>query len=277
MIDERTLPSQLDAAVGGASIDLHRLTATAERSGRRIRRRHRVAAFVGTAALTAGVLSTAGWLASDQGPHSRTNPLPPAASQAPATTINGDVPQPATGRATAAALATFVAGLQPGTASDFSGQHTRPGALARGVPLVTLGAMRWKPQGAPGSVPVRVNVQDGWGKPDASFFTCADPTRFGCAVHEEGGRVVLTYEKHDGAAVDRFVDVWIRDRGLRVVVATTNARQIEKDPRVVLAQPPLSTDELTSIALSPAWGPTIAQRYVEAGQDLPSYTDVGRP
>jgi hypothetical protein len=278
MIDERTLPEHLDAAVAGASIDLHRLTEHARRDGRRLRRRHRVTTLAASTMLTAGVVLGVGWLSSDSVPGTLPGPGPdPATSQTPAATLDADVPQPATGRATAAALAELVGRLRTGTASDFRGLHTRPGALARGLPLVTFGALRWTPAGADAAVPVQVNVQGGWTSDDEGFFGCADETRLGCRVEEEDGRVVVSYEKHDGAAVDRYVDVWLRDRGLRVLVATSNAREIEKDPTVLLPEPPLSFDDLRAIALDPVWGPTIAQRYVEAGQDLASYTDTGKP
>ena len=102
-------------------------------------------------------------------------------------------------------------------------------------------------------------------------FSCADPARMSCTVRQQGRRVVVSYELHNGAAVDRYVDVWSPERGLRVQVATSNARGIGTDPTVVLDQPPLTAAELRAIALDPVWGPTIPQRYVAAGQDLPSY------
>ena len=187
------------------------------------------------------------------------------------------MPQPATGRATAAALGDIVSGLRDGSPSDFTGHHTRPGALARGMRLQTVGALRWTPAGANASVPVRVTVQDGWTSADASVFSCADAERSGCEVDSTDGRVVVSYEKPNGSAVDRFVDVWLQERGLRVVVATTNAREIGKDPTTVLAEPALSLDQLRSIALDPVWGPTIPTRYVLAGQDLASFRDTGVP
>ena len=278
MIDEHTLPERLDDAVAGTSIDLQRLTAHAERDGRRLRRRHRLGAFAATSALTAGVVLGVGWLAADTVPGTLPGPGPePATSQTPAATLDADVPQPATGRATVAALAELVGRLREGTASDFRGRHTRPGALARGLPLATLGELRWTPAGADAAVPVRVVVQGGWVSDDGGFFTCEDPSRLGCRVDDRDGRVVVSYENRTGGAVDRFVDVWFPDRGLRVSVATSNARAIGQDPAVLLAEPPLSSDDLRTIALDPAWGPTIAQRYVEAGQGLASYTDTGQP
>jgi hypothetical protein len=278
MIDERTLHEQLDAAVEGAAIDLQRLTARAERDGRRLRRRHRASAFAATSVLTAGVVLGVGWLAPDTVPGTLPGPVPgPATSRTPAATLDADVPQPATGRAAVAALTDLVGRLRTGTASEFRGQHTRPGALARGIPLVTVGELRWRPAGAGASVPVRVDVRGGWVSDRGGYFTCTDPSRSGCRVDERDGRVVVSYEKHTGAAVDRFVGVWFRDRGLRVVVATSNARAIEQDPTVLLAEPPLSSDDLRAVALDPVWGPTIAQRYVEAGQGLASYTDTGQP
>ena len=278
MIDERTLHEHLDDAVSGASIDLHGLTAAAQDRGRRMRRRRRVTSLVATTMVTAGVVLGIGWAVS--GPPPGTQPVPappPAASPPPRTDVDAAVPQPATGRATAAALDELVSGLQDGTGTDFSGHHTRPGALVRGMPLQTLGALRWQPTGAPSSVPVRVTVQDGWDSEDAAFFSCESSERSGCRVDVLDGRVVVSYERLDGLAVDRFVDVWLRDRGLRVVVATTNAREIGKDPTVLLAEPPLSLGQLRTIALDPVWGPTIPTRYVDAGQDLESFRDTGMP
>lgn len=276
MIDENTLPEHLDAAVSGASIDLHRLTEVARHDGRRLRRRQRATSIATTTLLTAGVVVGFGWLSADDRPGSLPVPeRPPAASPTP--TIDADMPVAATGRATAAALAERVAELADGRATGFSGQHTRPGALARGLPLVTLGALRWTPDGASGSVPVRVTVQDGWGPADASVFTCDDPARLACTVDEADGRVVVGYEKHRGAATDRFADVWLRDQGLRVQVATSDARRIGTDPMVVLPHPPLSLDDLRSIALDPVWGPTIPSRYDDAGRDLTSYDETALP
>jgi hypothetical protein len=272
VIDERTLPDRLDAAVAGVSPDLHRLAAGAEREGRRLRRRRRVAALATTCALTAAVVTGVGWLSSET--VRGTAPAPdPVATPTPAATLGADVPQPATGRATAAALAELLQRARPGTASDFAGDHTRPGALARGQQLVTVGIVRWTPPGADGSVPVRVEVQDGWGRGHASTFRCADPARVDCTVERVDGRVVVSYELHTGDAVDRYVDVWSRDRGLRVQVATSNARGIGTDPTVVLDEPPLTVAELRAVALDPVWGPTIPQRHVAAGQELPSYDD----
>ena len=82
---------------------------------------------------------------------------------------------------------------------------------------------------------------------------------------------LLGHHFHTGDAVDRYVDVWSPERGLRIQVATSNARAIGTDPTVVLAEPPLTAAELRTIALDRVWGPTIPQRYVAAGQELPSY------
>ena len=270
MIDERTLPDHLDAAVAGVTPDLHRIAAGAERRGRRLRLRRRVAALATTCAVTAAVVGGVGWLSSET--IRGTAPRPdPAVTPTPKATLGADVPQPATGRATVAALAELLQRGGPGTASDFAGDHTRPGALARGRQLVTVGSLRWTPPGAEASVPVRVEVQDGWGRGHAAEFSCADPARMSCTVRQQGRRVVVSYELHNGATVDRYVDVWSPERGLRVQVATSNARGIGTDPTVVLDQPPLTAAELRAIALDPVWGPTIPQRYVAAGQDLPSY------
>lgn len=278
MIDEHTLHERLDDAVSGASIDLHGLTAAAQHEGRRIRRRRRAGSLAATTLVTTGVVLGIGWAVAGSVPGTQPVPAPPPASNpTPAHVVAADVPQPATGRATAAALTEIVSGLQVGTASDFSGHHTRPGALARGMPLLTLGALRWTPGGADASVPVRVTVQDGWTSADASEFSCEDAERTGCSVAHREGRVVVSYEEHDAGAVDRFVDVWLQERGLRVTVSTTNARQIGTDPTVLLAQPPLTLDELRTIALDPVWGPTVPTRYVRAGQDLPSFRDTGTP
>lgn len=271
MIDERTLPEHLDAAVAGASIDLHELTASAQHTGRRIRRRRRVATFAVTSALTAGVVFGIGWLSAMGGPSTLPVPAPPASSPRPGPSLATDIPVAATGRASVAALTELVSGLAHGEASDFSGNHTRPGALARGLPMVTVGALRWTPEGASASVPVRVHVEDGWGPEDAAAFSCADPQRLACRVTETEGRSVVSYEEHTGGAVDRFVDVWLQNQGLRVRVATSNAREIERDPTVLLDEPPLSVAELRAIALDPVWGPTIPARYVDAGQALASY------
>ena len=62
MIDERTLPDHLDAAVAGVTPDLHRIAAGAERRGRRLRLRRRVAALATTCAVTAAVVGGVGWL-----------------------------------------------------------------------------------------------------------------------------------------------------------------------------------------------------------------------
>lgn len=276
MIDERTLPEHLDAAVAGASIDLHKLTTAAQHTGGRIRRRQRVTSFAATSVLTAGVVLGIGWLSPNGGSNTLPVPAPPAASPVPPPSLATDIPVAATGRASAAALTELVADLVPGTAADFSGNHTRPGALARGLPMATVGALRWTPEGAAASVPVQVDVEDGWRPADAGAFSCADPQRFECTVSETDGRVVVAYEKRNGDAVDRFVDVWLQNQGLRVRVATSNAREIESDPTVLLAEPPLSDDELRTIALEPVWGPTIPSRYVDAGQDLASY-ETARP
>jgi hypothetical protein len=272
VIDERALTERLDDAVSGASIDLHRLTETARRDGRRRVRRHRAVSVATTTLLTTAVLLGGGWVGSQSGPGVRPVPAPPPAAPAPPRSgLASDAPVPATGRATVAALAEKVTDLGPGTAADFAGRHVRPGALARGARLDTVGALRWTPDGGTGSVPVRVNVQDGWDSGRGAAFTCADPGRLRCQVTESQGRVVVAFEKANGEAVDRFTDVWMPDSGLRVRVVTTNAREIALDPTIVLDQPPLSYDDLATIGLDPAWGPTIPSRYVGAGRDLPTY------
>ena len=104
MIDERTLPDHLDAAVAGVTPDLHRIAAGAERRGRRLRLRRRVAALATTCAVTAAVVGGVGWLSSET--IRGTAPRPdPAVTPTPKATLGADVPQPATGRATVAALA----------------------------------------------------------------------------------------------------------------------------------------------------------------------------
>jgi hypothetical protein len=211
-------------------------------------------------------------------------------------------PTPITGRSTAAALLDLVGQLEDGSASGIGGQGGEPA----GAPDETYAAFRWKPATGGAATPVMINVQNGFdpgpdqgaepkgyaceegqsveagtctevggsGKP---FFSCRDD-RVACTVTREDGLLVVAYEVHRGGAVDRHVDVFHPDTGLRVVVASTNASEFETRDQV-RADPPLSSEELRAVATLDVWGPTLPRLWQRRGDELAPYHDydaVGR-
>ena len=85
---------------------------------------------------------------------------------------------------------------------------------------------------------------------------------------------VVSYEEQNGSAIDRVVDVYHPDTMLRVVVAATDAAELETGRKAV-EEPPLTIDELRRIAVLDLWGPTIPQAYDDAGSGLRPYQDYG--
>ena len=78
---------------------------------------------------------------------------------------------------------------------------------------------------------------------------------------------VVSYEEHNGPAVDRIVDVYHPDTLLRVVVAATDAEEFET-ARKVVEEPPLTLDELRRIATLDVWDATMPKAYDDAGSGL---------
>lgn len=310
-LDETNLHDRFADVVGGAGVDLHGLAAGAERDGRRLRRRHRLLSVAGTAAAVTLVVGGATVLMG-RSPVAPPAPAPAtsggAVSEVPAPRTDepaneplqtADGPRvPVTGRATAAALLDLVGQLDDGRALAFAGQQTTPGPGAA-MPAESYAALWWQAAGSDVATPVRINVQPGFEDDEVSadpkgyaceegesmeagtceliqpdqgpFFSCREG-RLGCTVTREDGMTVVSYEEHNGAAVDRIVDVYHPDTMLRVVVAATDAEEFET-ARKVADEPPLTLDELRRIAVLDVWGPTIPQAYDDAGSGVAPYQD----
>ncbi len=103
------------------------------------------------------------------------------------------------------------------------------------------------------------------------FFSCREG-RLRCTVTREDGMTVVSYEEHNGPAVDRIVDVYHPDTLLRVVVAATDAEEFET-ARKVVEEPPLTLDELRRIATLDMWDATMPKAYDDAGSGLAPYQD----
>ena len=289
--DHEDLQARFGEVVDGAGLDLHRLVDDARRHGGRIRLRRRLVAVAGAAAVVAvvGGLSLTGPGTADSAPPVATgratgSPTPdPTPTPVPSPDPSaGGLAVPAgqavavTGRSTAAALLDLVGQLVPGRAGDVGGQGQPPARPEDGATAQTFATFTWTPDSGGAGTQVMVNVQNAFGEagPDQSgqpFFSCRDD-RVACHVDRAEGLIVVSYEKHQGGAVDRFVDVYHRDSGLRVVVASTNADEIEKG-HPVREDPPLSSADLRAIATLDAWGVTLPRPWALAGADLSPYHD----
>lgn len=310
-LDETNLHDQLADVVGGAGVDLHGLAAVAERDGRRLRRRHRLLSVAGTAAAVSLVVGSATVLmgrtpvalpapapATSGGVVSEV-PAPRADEPTDGTLQVADGPRvPVTGRATAAALLDLVGQLDEGRAVAFAGQQTTPDP---GTEMLaeSYAALWWQAAGSDVATPVRINVQPGFEdfepsrdpkgysceegesmeagtceliQPDGEpFFSCREG-RLHCSVTREDGMTVVSYEEHNGPAVDRIVDAYHPDTLLRVVVAATDAEEFET-ARKVVEEPPLTLGELRRIATLDVWDATMPKAYHDAGSGLAPYQD----
>jgi hypothetical protein len=263
--------------VAGAGLDLPRLSDRSRIEGGRLRSRRRALTLTGCAT-AASVLTCAGWAVGvGTGPTEpgtvAAGPTAPASARptAGSTAATPGAPRgpvvPVTGRATAAALLDVVGRLQRGTASDVGGQGGGP---AQGAPVETYATFQWTPAGGGAATPVQINVQPDFH--ERGFFSCSDPERVACSVIRQSGTVVVAYETHQGAAVDRYVDVHHTDTGVRVVVGSTNASVFEKGT-AVRRRPPLSSAQLRTVAGLPFWGETIPAQFARSGAALSPYHD----
>lgn len=137
--------------------------------------------------------------------------------------------------------------LVPGGATDVGGQGQLPTQSEIGAAAQTYATFTWTPATGGAGTQVMANVQNAFGDagPDQSgqpFFSCrAD--RVASHVDRLDRLVVVSYERRHAGTVDRFVDVYHRDSSLRVVVASTNADEVEKG-QPVRPEPPLSTSRM---------------------------------
>jgi hypothetical protein len=287
--DHEDLQARFGEVVAGAGLDLDRLACDARRHGGRIRLRRRLVAATGAAAVAVvvGGLSLTGPGSDDTAPPVATGSAAPTPTPTPTpeptpgpAPAGGVVPEgqavAVTGRSTAAALLDLVGQLVPGRASDVGGQGQPPARPEDGPAPQTYATFTWTPDSGGAGTQVMVNVQNAFGEagPDQSgrpFFSCRDD-RVACTVDRADGLVVVSYERHQGWAVDRFVDVYHRDSALRVVVASTNADEVEKG-HPVREDPPLSSADLREIATLDAWGVTLPRPWTQAGAALSPYHD----
>ncbi|QWZ07523.1 hypothetical protein KRR39_19125 [Nocardioides panacis] len=289
--DHEDLRARFGEVVDGAGLDLDRLAGGARRRGGRIRRRRRLLAVAGTGAAVAAVvggLALTGTGSTASAPPVATGSTAPTAPTGTPSPVPTAAPSPAglvvpegqavavTGRSTAAALLDLVGQLVPGRASDVGGQGQPPARPEDGAAAQTYATFTWTPAAGGAGTQVMVNVQNAFGGagPDQAgrpFFSCRDD-RVACTVDRADGLLVVSYERHRGAAVDRVVDVYHRDTGLRVVVASTNADEVEKG-RPVREDPPLSSADLRDIATLDAWGATLPRPWDQAGAALSPYHD----
>lgn len=310
-LDDHDLHDRFADLVDGTWIDLHHLADGAERDGRRLRRRHRLLSVAAAAAAVTVVAGGATALAG-RSPVAPATPAPsasdgPPAREKPSVTTDdpGDLrtedgPRvPLTGRATAAALHDLVGQLVDGRAVAFEGQETTA-EPEEGLPATSYAALQWRVAGSDVATPVRINVQPGFrdaelsdaprgyacdegesveagtcepveGK-EGSFFSCRGG-RLRCSVTREDDLVVVSYEEHNGPAVDRIVDVYHPGTWLRVVVAATDAEEFET-ARKVVDEPALTLAELRRVAVLDVWGPTMPKAYDDAGSALRPYRDL---
>ena len=305
------LRARFAEVVDGAGLDLDHLVDGSRRDGRRIRTRRRLTAVAACAAVAAVVVAagsalTGGGGSTADAPYATSTTATPDPSPGGRTTTElvypVGRPEPITGRSTAAALHDLVGQLQDGTASGIGGQGGDPAGAA----VETYAVLRWKSATGGAATPVMINVQNGFDPgPDQSadpkgyacaegqsvaagtctvvggsgkpFFSCRDD-RVECTVTRQDGLLVVAYEEHRGGAVDRHVDVFHPDTGLRVTVASTNASEFETRDRV-RAEPPLTSAELRAVATLDVWGETLPRLWQRRGDELAAYHDydaVGR-
>lgn len=260
------LHDSLTDAVADVSADLPALVSASRRQGMGLRRRRRALASVGTAAavLAVGVGGLA--VAHTVGGHGdRASEGWVAASPTSGATA------PLTGRGVAAALASAVADVSDGTPTDFRGTGRR-GGEPMGELLLTPAT-----GGAAGLVQIDLQRLASYGRPQA--YLCDQAYMHGCTVQRlADGDTLRTYtDESSGSAraYRRYVaEVLSASRDLRLVLGASNTGTDEK--HATRAEPVLTAAQLRAIALRPWWDRTrLPVEYVDAGERLPSYADLG--
>lgn len=265
------LELELDATKdrAGARLDIDRLCRVARIQGTRALRRRRAGTAAGGLAAVA-VIGLA--IGSTHG-----NPARPGYADGVATgdatptgtpTSTFDPTHPgATGPATApgvaAALRWAVADEQAGSASDFRGQHGHE----------WYSQLQWTPADSSGLSVIGINVQT-----DNTYTGCPVGV-FDCQERTlPNGSKLLTYEERQsvagGTGITRIAAL-MRPEGLSVAVEATNGLDLPMAKwDVTRPEPPLSADQLATIAEQPFWGRTLPSYFISQGRDLPGYEDI---
>ena len=253
--------------------DLGQLAAGARARGLSRRRRRSAALAAGAVLTTVALAGILGSSLSGDGDRQAPHAAGQRSSSAPTTSATaGDGLVPATHRGIAAALADAVAQERQGEASDFAGQG---GELKNDNNFYA--ELHWHDADGAGVSVVGINVQV-HGK-FVSRCNPQDPQQADCqeATLPNGDKLTTYTETtpgQDGMGVRRVADL-LRADGVRIAISATNGFQLPKGGwHVTRPQPPLTTDQLVTIAKLGVWGDRLPQSLVEAGAALSPYVDL---
>lgn len=256
--------------VDEAGPDLVRITAVARKRGTGLRRRRTagiaVAASVAALALTGSVLAAVTGVGGGSGTNVASD------GQAPAVLVTPDLTgptAPTTGQAAALALHWAVDRQRAGAAFDLKGQHS-------GTSGDYYAQIRWQDADGLGDSEVGLNVQHGRGM----HAVCDDPEELTCSQTRlaDGSRLTTyTQVSHvPGGPGTRWVADLLRPDRTRVVAIATNGFEVSVEGGAwdrTRPAPPLSIDDLATIAALPMWGDRLPVAFVDAGRTLAGYVD----
>lgn len=253
----------------GTPLDIDRLCRVARTQGTRALRRRRAGTAAGGLAAMAVIGLAIGSIhgspaAPGYADGAATGDATP--NVAPTSTFDPTHPGatgPATAPGVAAALLWAVADEQDGSATDFRGQHGHE----------WYSQLQWTPIDGLGLSVIGVNVQT-----DNTYTGCPDGV-FDCQEHTlPDGNKLLTYEEREavagGTGITRSAFL-MRADGVSVAVEATNGLDLPMAKwDVTRPEPPLSADQLATIAEQPFWGTTLPSYFLSQGHDLPGYEDI---
>jgi hypothetical protein len=260
------LHDTLDEAVADVHADLPTLVTAARAQGLSIRRRRRMMATVGTAAVLA-LVATVGY-ALVPGPDTDDDTTV-ASDRFDVGELSGRT-APITPPGAVVAL-----GAAVGQVADGDYQQLR-GYASDGATLVEL---LFRPSGGSGPagqvdlslMPLRGHA--------ARLYACDESYMQQCTTTPmANGDTLRTYTDEDPGSTPtyerRVAEVLSPERGLRLVLGAANTSAAEW--RTVRPEPVLTTSELAAIATLPWWGRTrLPEEYVAEGRDLTQYASLG--
>lgn len=251
--------------------DLDALVDRARRRGLGIRRRRQSLSLVGAALAVTGIVAGSFQLGGDPGTDGMVTTTPttaPSVSATPTPDVGRQVPM--TGRSVAAGLRQAVhdaVGPFHNGVGDFKGQSSSDEAYAE---------LHYDPSDHGGFSLVGLNVQPGFAEKE--IYRCKD-WQVDCRVlHPTEGATLMTYEEHsqtpEGLGIRVVADL-LRADGVRVVASSSNGEEVPANHwNLTRDRPPLTATQLYLVVSEPWWGPTMDERFADAGTRLTPYTDL---
>ena len=150
--------------------------------------------------------------------------------------------------------------------SDYKGQSSEE----------AYAELHFQPSDHGGYSLVGINVQPAFA--ETEIYRCRS-WQLQCRVlHPTADSTLMTYEEHSQTAEGlgiRVVADLLRADGVRVIASSSNGEELPANHwRVTRDRPPLSATQLYLVDSEPWWGPTMDERFADAGTRLSSYTDL---